>query len=225
MPTEGRRLHEFVTGVLGNGRLQVSKAEAAINVAAGQARFSNIVLGAKGADLELTASVDLATATLDALLTLSGSPASEGAARPALLVALKGALPAPRRAIDASLLASWLTLRAVEQQSRQIDAMEKAVRDAPPQMPASGQTVTPPPEPDTTSSTRGQHPPVDQEAPSQPADRPAARPRKRAASRQRAAAHAPGSGPHGHTTARASRRAELTKGSFGFPSGRVATTA
>jgi large subunit ribosomal protein L24 len=94
-----------------------------------------------------------------------------------LLVALKGALPAPRRAIDASLLASWLTLRAVEQQSRQIDAMEKAVRDAPPQMPASRQTVTPPPEPDTTSSTRSQHPPIDQEAPSQPADRPAARPR------------------------------------------------
>ena len=43
-----------------------------------------------------------------------------------MLVALKGALPAPQRTVDTSLLASWLTLRAVEQQSQQIDAMEQA---------------------------------------------------------------------------------------------------
>jgi hypothetical protein len=132
MPTEGRRLHAFATGVLDNARLPVSKAEAAINVAAGQARFSKVALRASGADLEVTANVDLAAATLDALLTLTGSPASPGAARPALLVALKGALATPTRRVDTSLLASWLTLRAVEQQSQQIDAMEKVRREAAP---------------------------------------------------------------------------------------------
>jgi hypothetical protein len=50
---------------------------------------------------------------------------------------LKGALPSPQRTVDISVLTSWLTLRAVEQQSRQIDAMERAARDAATQVPTS----------------------------------------------------------------------------------------
>jgi large subunit ribosomal protein L24 len=47
-----------------------------------------------------------------------------------VLISLKGALPSPHRTVDISQLTSWLTLRAVEQQSRQIDAMERAAHDA-----------------------------------------------------------------------------------------------
>jgi large subunit ribosomal protein L24 len=159
--------------VLAAGPLPIPNAEAAINVAAGQARFSNVVLGTAKADLEATANVDLATVTLDALLTLSGRPASAGGARPAVLVAIKGPLSAPRRAVDTGLLASWLTLRAVEQQSQQIDAMEKAGRERrfPP---ASRARPTPPPaEPDVTSSTRSEELSVE---PASPADGPARQP-------------------------------------------------
>jgi large subunit ribosomal protein L24 len=67
---------------------------------------------------------------LDALLTLNAPPSATGAARPAVMVALKGTLPAPKRSVDINLLTSWLTLRAVERQSRQIDAMERAAREA-----------------------------------------------------------------------------------------------
>jgi len=49
---------------------------------------------------------------------------------PALMVALKGALPAPKRTVDTTALMNWLTSRELEQQSRQIDAMEKAAREA-----------------------------------------------------------------------------------------------
>jgi large subunit ribosomal protein L24 len=130
MPTEGRRLHKFATGVLDNARLQVPKAEATFNVAAGQARLSSVVLHNAAADLEVTANVDLATVTLDALLTLAGLPLSPGASRPTLLVALKGPLPVPQRTVDTRMLANWLTLRAVDQQSQQIDAIEKARQSA-----------------------------------------------------------------------------------------------
>jgi large subunit ribosomal protein L24 len=150
MPTEGRRLREFITGVLDGASLKLSRAEAAIDVAAGQARFSNIALRTAGANLEVTANLDLATATLDALFTLTGLPASAGAVRPALLVALRGALPAPARTVDTSLLASWLTLRAVEQQSQQIDALEKARRQGGPPLPMGD---TKPAAPEVTSST------------------------------------------------------------------------
>ena len=66
-----------------------------------------------------------------------------------MLIALKGALPSPQRTVDTSLLTSWLTLRAVEQQSRQIDAMEQAAREAAMQRqsdepPTSGRPAVPP---------------------------------------------------------------------------------
>ena len=85
---------------------------------------------------------------LDALLTLNAPPPAPGAVHPALMVALKGALPAPKRTVDTNLLTSWLTLRALEQQSRQIDAMEKAAREAAPPRPPRRRS---PPNPRTPS--------------------------------------------------------------------------
>ena len=130
IPTDGNRIREFVTGVLDNAGLPVSKASAAISISAGQARLRDIVIQADGADLQASVNVDLADAMLDALLTLNAPPSAPGAVQPAVLVALKGALPSPKRTVDTSLLTSWLTLRAVEQQSKQLDAMERAAREA-----------------------------------------------------------------------------------------------
>ena len=129
IPTDGNRIREFVSGVLDNATLPVPRATARISVNAGQARFSDIVIRASGADLEASASVDLADATLNALLTFTGLAATPGAARPSVLVSLKGPLTAPARSIDTGPLTSWLTLRAVEQQSKQIDMMERAGRE------------------------------------------------------------------------------------------------
>ena len=86
--------------------------------------------GADGADLQAAVNVDLGDAMLDALLTLNAPPQAAGAAPPALMVALKGALPAPKRTVDTTLLTSWLTLRELEQQSRQLEVMEKAARES-----------------------------------------------------------------------------------------------
>ena len=130
IPTEDNRIREFVGGALDNAGLPVSKASAAIGISAGQARLRDIVIKADGADLHATVNVDLADAMLDALLTLNAPPSATGAVQPAVMVALKGTLPAPKRTVDINLLSSWLTLRAVEQQSRQIDSMERAAREA-----------------------------------------------------------------------------------------------
>jgi large subunit ribosomal protein L24 len=129
IPTNGPRIREFVTGALDNAGLPVAKASAAISINAGQARLRDIVIGAEGANLQATVSVDLADAMLDGLLTLNAPPVA-GAMPPAVLVALKGPLPSPKRTVDTSLLTSWLTLRALEQQARQIDAMERAANEA-----------------------------------------------------------------------------------------------
>jgi large subunit ribosomal protein L24 len=130
IPTEDNRIREFVGGALDNAGLPVAKASAALSINAGQARLRDIVIKSDGADLQAIVNVDLADAMLDALLTLNAPPSATGAARPAVMVALKGTLPAPKRTVDINLLTSWLTLRAVERQSRQIEAMERAAREA-----------------------------------------------------------------------------------------------
>ena len=87
-------------------------------------------MGTDGADLQAAVNVDLGDAMLDALLTLNPPSPASGAAHPTLMVALKGPLPAPKRTVDTALLTSWLTLRGLEQQSRQLEAMEKAARES-----------------------------------------------------------------------------------------------
>jgi len=141
IPLAGNRTREFVTGLLDTAPLPVARATASVNISAGQARLSDVNIQATGADVQASASFDFAEAALDARLTLNGVAAAPGAQRPAVLIALKGALPSPQRTVDVSLLTSWLTLRAVEQQARQLDAMERAARDAAAQGNATGTTV------------------------------------------------------------------------------------
>jgi large subunit ribosomal protein L24 len=130
IPTDTHRIRDFVVTALENGTLPAARAEAAITVAAGQARLSNVVTRTSGADLAVATSVDLADATLDATLTLTGTQVQGGGLHPTISIALKGPLLSPTRTVDASALASWLALRAVEQQSRQLDTMERLQREA-----------------------------------------------------------------------------------------------
>jgi large subunit ribosomal protein L24 len=90
-----------------------------------------LVLG-QGADLGLSASADLADASIDVRLTLSGPMITEGtsAIRPEIPVALKGPYAAPKRTVDVSVLSGWLMLRSVERQAKQIDAIEAERREA-----------------------------------------------------------------------------------------------
>jgi uncharacterized protein involved in outer membrane biogenesis len=141
LPTEGNRMRDFVVGVLDGTKVPLPHASAVVSVNAGQARFDDIAIGQPNVAAQAT--VNLTNGTLDARLALTGSPASADKVRPAVLVALKGPALAPARTIDTSPLTSWLTLQRVEQNAKQIDAMEKAARErAAPQPPKSADPVT-----------------------------------------------------------------------------------
>ena len=130
IPTDTDRIRDFVATALENGRLPAARAEAAMTISAGQARLSKVITQTSGADLAATANINLADAMLDAVLTLTGTQVQGGGLRPIISIALKGPLAAPSRTIDASALASWLALRAVEQQSQQLDTIERQRREA-----------------------------------------------------------------------------------------------
>jgi len=126
------KVRAVVATVLDGGTLAVPRLDAALTVTAGQARIGRIMTPGQGADLTLTGGVDLADATLEARLTLTGPILADGssATRPDILVTLKGPIGTPKRTIDVSALSGWLMLRSVERQARRLDAIESERRDA-----------------------------------------------------------------------------------------------
>jgi uncharacterized protein involved in outer membrane biogenesis len=129
---DAAKVRDVVGAVLDGGTLAVPRLDAALTITAGQARVSRIIVPGQGADLTLAGGIDLADATLDARLTLTGPILADGSSptRPDILVTLKGPIPAPKRTIDVSALSGWLMLRSVDRQARRLDAIESERRDA-----------------------------------------------------------------------------------------------
>jgi len=121
------RISDVVSKALDSGQLSVKRAEGTIAVSAGQVRLSNVTADSKDAALSLSGNLDLTDGSIDARLVLSGSGQAAGA-RPDIFMALKGPLAAPARSIDVSALTGWLTLRAVENQAKQLRDIENAQR-------------------------------------------------------------------------------------------------
>jgi uncharacterized protein involved in outer membrane biogenesis len=139
LPIDAVRIRDRMDAALASGVLVVPLAEGEISIDAGHARLSNTTVRAQRADLAVNGGINLAEGALDARLTLlgaggAGAPASS---RPEVLIALKGPVDAPRRSIDVGALASWLALRAVEQQSKRLDVLEGRDPAASPARPAS----------------------------------------------------------------------------------------
>ncbi len=217
LPIDVARVRDRMEAALAGGNLPIALAEGAITINTGQARLSNTVVRAQGADLAVGGSINLADSVIDARLTLSGSPGPDGAStgQPQIVVTLKGPFDAPKRAIDATAFASWLALRAVEQQAKKLDALEghgaapsvlqrtaPAQGAPPPAVPAANSAVAPVPGPAATSGIRSEAnalppaaevaPPVAEVAPPAPEVAPPPTPRPRPAIvRARPKAHKP----------------------------------
>jgi large subunit ribosomal protein L24 len=145
LPIDLVRVRDRMETALAARALPIALAEGAITISAGQARLSNTVVRAQGADLLPSGSVNLADMTIDARLSLTGRAGAGGAStgRPEIVVMLKGPIAAPKRTIDVAALASWLALRAVEQQTKKLDALEGL--GPPPGLPAGDPPAQPPP--------------------------------------------------------------------------------
>jgi large subunit ribosomal protein L24 len=125
------RISDVVSKALESGQLSVKRADGTIAVSAGQVRLGNVTADCKDAALSFAGNLDLTDGSIDARLVLSGSNQAAGAKPdilPAIFMALKGSAAAPSRSIDVSALSGWLTLRAVENQAKQLREIEGASR-------------------------------------------------------------------------------------------------
>lgn len=143
LPIDAARIADVTAKALDSGALAVTRAEGALTVNAGQVRLEKMTAGASGnATLSLSGTLDLTDGSIDARAVLSGAGQAAGS-RPDIFLALKGPLTAPARSIDVSALTGWLTLRAVENQARQLREMENAQRQTPPPPPKPKSELAP----------------------------------------------------------------------------------
>jgi len=184
LPIDAVRIRDRMDAALASGVLPVPLAEGAITIEAGQARLSGTTVRAQRADVAVSGGVNLAEGALDARLTLSGAggPGALANTRPEVLVALKGPIDAPKRTVDVAALASWLALRAVEQQSKKLDVLEgrePAVTPARPAInantqPTRGAPAAQPAAPEAVPGEPGASPSVHTQPASAPKPKPAA---------------------------------------------------
>jgi large subunit ribosomal protein L24 len=130
------RISDIVSQALESGRLTVKHAEGTIAVSAGQLRLSDVSADSKDAALSVAGRLDLTDGSIDARLVLSGVGQAAGS-RPDIFMALKGPVTAPARSVDVSALTGWLTLRQIDNQSKQLREIENA--QPPPNAPAPKQ--------------------------------------------------------------------------------------
>ena len=120
---EQGRIADVVRKSVSSGRLSVRRAQSALTVSAGQIRLNKPMVDSKDAALSVAGAFDLTDGLVDARLVLSGQGEAAGA-RPDIFIALKGPPPDVSHTIDVSALTGWLTLRAVETQTKRLRAIE-----------------------------------------------------------------------------------------------------
>jgi len=120
---EPNRISDLVGKSLAGGRLPIKRAESVINIGSGQLRLGDVSVESKEATLSVAGTLDLTDGSIGARLALSGATVSAGA-QPKIFVALRGPLTAPTRSIDVAALTGWLTLRAVDSQTKRLRSIE-----------------------------------------------------------------------------------------------------
>ncbi len=126
LPVDVAKIGDAASTALGEGNLDIARADAALTIAGGQIHLANTLVHGAGADVAIAGNLELADRTLDARLTLSGpaSPDMSNVGRPELSLALKGSITAAKRTLDVSALTGWLVLRSVDRQTQRLEAIE-----------------------------------------------------------------------------------------------------
>jgi large subunit ribosomal protein L24 len=114
-----------VIPALERGALSVRVAEAPFTVSGGQVRFGTLLAQADKADVNMSGVLDLVERTLESRIVLTDGVATTSAGRPEISLQLRGPIAAPARNVEVAALTGWLALRAVEQQSKKLEAIER----------------------------------------------------------------------------------------------------
>jgi large subunit ribosomal protein L24 len=155
---EAPKIETLTSRALESGQLQLKTADSTLSVSAGQVRLDKVQAKGEGADVSAEGVLDLTNGRIDARLVLTGADTAAGT-QPDIYVALRGPLTSPDKTVDVSALTGWLTLRAVDRESKRLEeaeakrrALEAAKAAEVPPLPSAPSVAPAKPEPAPTAA-------------------------------------------------------------------------
>jgi large subunit ribosomal protein L24 len=143
-------LRKHVAASLSAGHLDVGSAQIPFNIRDGRLSVAATTLQADGAIAVVSGGYDVTADQTDIRVNLSSLSGEQATGRPAVEVFAVGPSDGLHRTVDVGSLSSWLALRAIDRETRRLDALERStIRPpvvTPPASPPPAVAMTPPAE-------------------------------------------------------------------------------
>jgi AsmA-like C-terminal region/AsmA family len=140
--TDDTRLRQIVEPALSAGALSVASAQIPFTIRDGRMRIGATTLDAPGVRAVVSGGYDIPADQADIRAALALTMALPATGRPEIQLFAVGTPDALSRTVDVAALSSWLAVRAIDHETRRLDAIERGEPPPPPPAPVS----LPPPE-------------------------------------------------------------------------------
>ena len=128
------RLKQIVEPALSAGALSVASAQIPFTIRDGRLRVGATTLDANGVRAIVSGGYDIPADQADIRAALALTMVGPAAGRPEIQLFAAGTPDALNRSVDVAALSSWLAVRAIDHETRRLDAIERG--EPPPPMPA-----------------------------------------------------------------------------------------
>ena len=123
--TDDARLRQIVEPVLSAGALSVASAQIPFSIRDGRLRVGATTLDAEGARAIVSGGYDIPADQADIRAALASTAAGPATSRPEIQLFAAGSPDALNRTVDVAALSSWLAVRAIDRETRRLDAIER----------------------------------------------------------------------------------------------------
>ncbi|MGF6306824.1 uncharacterized protein involved in outer membrane biogenesis [Bradyrhizobium sp. i1.8.4] len=173
--TDDTRLRQIVEPALAAGGLSIASAQIPFNIRDGRIRVGATALTANGANAIVSGGYDIPADQADIRTALASTQVGSANSRPEIQLLAVGTPDGLTRSIDIAALSSWLAVRAIDRETRRLDAIERG-EPVPPPTPAA---LPPPaePAPDASNSNSAAVPSADVPVPGRDPRRVPAKPK------------------------------------------------
>jgi uncharacterized protein involved in outer membrane biogenesis len=128
------KLRQILEPVLAAGALPIASAQVPFNIRDGRIRVDPTALDGTSARAVISGGYDIAADQADIRVSLTSSVLGTANSRPEIQLFAAGSPDTFNRTIDVASLSSWLAVRAIDRETRRLDAIERG--EPPPAEPA-----------------------------------------------------------------------------------------
>ncbi|MDP3076162.1 AsmA-like C-terminal region-containing protein [Bradyrhizobium sp.] len=123
--TDDVKLRQIVERGLSAGALSVKSAQIPFSIGDGRIRIGATTLDAEGARAIISGGYDIPADQADIRASLASTATGSASSRPEIQLFTAGPPDALDRTVDVAALSSWLAVRAIDRETRRLDAIER----------------------------------------------------------------------------------------------------